>query len=130
MAYNSCVTYFSKSHWYSNSSALHQGCTKYNQMGLQKNQQKLRNNKKESDMLRSPMNSLFNCFNTSVLLRFLVQSWWRKELKCQCSLLPCSLPKAIEITTKIFPVSLWRLPSWLTLKWCVKGIDGISLSTF
>lgn len=129
MAYNSCVTYFSKSHWYSNSSALHQDCTKYNQMGLQKNQQKLRNNKKESDMLRSQMNS-FNYFNTSSVLRFMMRSLWKKELKCQCLLLPCSLSKAIEIGTKIFPVSLQWLPSWLTLKWCVKGTDGISLSTF
>lgn len=88
-------------------------------------------NRKASDMLRSPMNSVvFDCFNSSVLVGFPAQSLWVKELKCQSSLVPCSLPKAIEIVAKTCPVSLWWLPSWLTLRQHVKSIFADSLSTF
>lgn len=134
MAYNSCVTYFSKSHWYGNSSELHQGCTKYNQMGLQEKKKSAKNyktlNRKESDILRSPMESVVSdCFNTSVLLSFLGQ-FVENRTQVSCSQLSCSLPKAFEVVTKTCPVSLSWLPSWLTPKWHVKGTFANPLTSF
>lgn len=139
MAYNSCVTYFSKSHWYSNSSELHQGCTKYNQMGLQEKKKKSAKNyktlnRKESDILRSPMESvLSDCLNTSVLLSFPVQ-FVENRTQVSCTLtqrsIILSLPKAFEVVTKTCPVSLSWLPSWLTQKWHVKGAFANPLTSF
>lgn len=91
-------------------------------------------NRKESDILRSPMESvLSDCLNTSVLLSFPVQ-FVENRTQVSCTLtqrsIILSLPKAFEVVTKTCPVSLSWLPSWLTQKWHVKGAFANPLTSF
>lgn len=117
MAYNSCVIYFSQSHWYSNSSTLHQGSTKYNQRSLQKKLAEITKHlmEKKETCIEVPR---MQCCLTPLTYLFYQDfqcSLWRKEQNVSALVSTLLLTLRTEIVTKSYPVSLW----WLTRRWGV-----------